>query len=217
MLEEYENARLKNPSDTDTRCFNYLKNILTIKRFSHSLGLSSKVTIGDQSGGKSEVDTEGSLTFISISQLNNDIDLYLNSLKKNSSESIHWKMISDAYKFEENYLILRIGKKENAEDLYNRAFNRDNPQLTTIPCGWQGHDLTVAVYKDYLIVCNRGEGIHPDGKGTHVYKLTAESKKILNEQGYIKSLRPDGVRLQKDIIMSRLTRVVSASEEIAIQ
>lgn len=222
-LEKLEIEHNKTASEQDLRYQNFMNNATIIKRYGHSLGISSDITIdGPTVGSTAEIRTDASYSLVSISQLNNELELYKKSITVPKLQK-KWDEIFEAFKFEERYLRFSEGEKAvTAENLLKRAMGElepeklvEPPKLTTIPCGWLEHDFAIAIYKDYFIVCNRGQGLHPDRKGTHIYKLTDEAKKILKEQGYIESLRPKGDRLPMVDIMSRLNRVVDASNVVA--
>lgn len=78
-------------------------------------------------------------------------------------------------------------KKEELVSAFKKASNTIDPEtaakeiregkLTIIPCGWEEHAINLVFYKDYMAICNRGEGAEGQLSTIEVFKI--DPKKVV--------------------------------------
>lgn len=218
LLENAEKEQRLKQNAEDLNHIKFVQNVGSIKRFGHILGITNTITINSPiKGEKIVIKSEGNYTLPSNMELNKQLEKYLAKLKidsPNSTQYSQWEMIAKAFKEEEKFLKHGIEPKDKVttQDLLKRI---NKGELTTFPGGWNKHAITIVFYKDYLIVCNRGVGRHPDEHGTHIYKMSKEAKEILNEPGYFESLRPTPDATEMSVMQSRMDRLIKECTAVA--
>ena len=80
-------------------------------------------------------------------------------------------------------------------------------ELTFLQAGWAGHGFAIAIYGNYLIVCNRGQRKYSSDPKIMIYLLTPENKKKLTEP-FIASLK-EVQNIDPSIVLNRLAEVAN--------
>lgn len=210
------------------------------KRIGHVLGLSGKASVKFEAGTKTtELETEGSQYSRGIDYITEKLRNYHPPGKSLSL----WEKIHNMFMFShgENAKVLlalfsiRIDKLELAKIVQKGQLNDmlDNAAVSAIstmsrsqlnryvdeePClidtGWSGHGISVVLYKGYMIVSNRGEGMDPRG-GTLIYKLSPQITQM-KLQEYLNKLNMGGINLQSSLSKSKileLLQIMSSDKE----
>ena len=86
----------------------------------------------------------------------------------------------------------QIAAKHDSKVLHARY--RQN-KLTIVDTGWEKHAVMIALYKGYLVYCNRGESLIPTTLS--VYKIADRSKVTLD---YIAKLNDNNTLSMKEVL-----------------
>lgn len=188
-----------------------------VKNFGHIEGISASIKI--QSDLTSfNLNTEGHSTYPSILMLNKQIKEYIERLgmhlekDKEFNDSIllqgDLQEILNAFQAQILYLECRKTNAEGARELSERYHKRN---LTIVPCtcqlgGSAEHDFSVALYGNYLIVCNREIPLHAMG-GTVIYKL--DPNKVTGER--IEQFKRQG----RPLVLTELKKIIDEMVDIS--
>lgn len=141
----------------------YLDMFYFTYRAGHTLGLKNKINI--QAKGKTlTLDPEGEFTSVSLKLLMNIIQRY-----QQIYPNAHFEKIANAIKFADMRMEWDSHDyKEKAAEDY--LFRYQAQELAFIATGWTRHTVGIALYGDYLIYCNRGEGCD-SRNGCKIFKI----------------------------------------------
>lgn len=168
--------------------FNKSYNI--IKEAGHVMGMNNIITLGfSVTQVKFKINSSFFSSFEAVKLLCENISDYnqfiqLGDKSDAVTHSHYFREIEEAFLAELDYL-----KFENPEAALEKLSKRyKDGKLVIIPCNWEGHSTTIALYKDNMIVCNRGEG-GTKGSGTLIYKI--KDPKLITAS-FMASLYPKG-------------------------
>jgi len=173
-----------------------------IKGMGHLLGLSTSISI-DIDAQKISVKTDDTGTSLeSFVLLDSIVKKYLEKISPGTEQLKQFEIISEAIGKTKEYL--KFNEQVTAEALCDRF--KDNKH-TIIPAGWLGHDISIVLYKDYLVVVNRGEREDGDEskERTLIYKIP-DKNSITPD--FIKNLNPKGDRPSKEMIMGHIRNIL---------
>ena len=155
----------------------YEKRFNLIKSMGHKLGIRAVYPI-PYNHLTYNITSEGNFSFESNQLLKNALKKHLQTLDIEGPQKVkgQFQMILEASKREGDFLSATEPLERGAEHLLQPY--RDSRTLTYIPFSWEGHSACIGIYKDYLILCNRGEGAKSErfGGGTMIYHLTKEQQ-----------------------------------------
>jgi len=177
-----------------------------IKGMGHLLGLSTSISINIDSKEIS-VKTESETTLRSFLLLDAVVKKYSENLTPDTEQSKQFEIISEAIGNAKEYL--KLNEQVTAEALCDRF---KSERYTVVPTGWTKHVISVVLYKDYLVVVNRGdrEAGAVSKERTLIYKIP-DKNSITPE--FIKNLNPIGDRPSKKIIMDHIRNIVGVGPE----
>lgn len=184
ILTACEESTVKNKIEQD-----FFKKIQIIKRAGHRLGLRGIISVMSSSV-KIPVFTEGVSQYASSVTLLEDVTAYCNFLdeanKKNSGELTdqsknaaknYMDEIEAALVFNNKTMGLQHEKAVKVNhDQYHDIMAKESHdrykqgKLLFLTTGWKGHGIGIVLYKDYLILSNRGQGRLETG--TTIYKVS---------------------------------------------
>jgi ankyrin repeat protein len=128
----------------------------TMKKLGHFLGVKKHDPLNEK-----DIDYEG-LTD------ERAYPMFVDMLKKyepSESFGVEFDKIQHAFSHVDSWGTIIEQAKANF-----RHYQSDN--LVIVPSGWPGHSITIAATDKFLVVGNRGEGMHQQG-GCIIYRLTA--------------------------------------------
>ncbi len=180
----------------------FIKQFRLIKETGHIMGLDKtfKLKLG-------HVDFNISSTsyhdLSSIKLLVENIIDYNKFIARSGDEATlgYFKAITEAFSAEIDYLKFEENPLVQASKLCNQY--KQN-KLIIFPCVWKGHSTTIALYKDCMVVCNRGQG-GDRGHGTMIYRV--KDRNLITPE-FIASLYPSGTRKKQEEIESRYKAVI---------
>ncbi|MFY7698011.1 MAG: hypothetical protein ACOVQX_04230 [Legionella sp.] len=107
----------------------------------------------------------------------------------------------------------------DSDSLFER-YNHD--KIVIIPAGWSQHSITLALYRNKIIIANRGEGKHSDG-GVTVFQLNNDlisqfkqadlAQNKANFSTWIKSISADSSSNDSRIFMNQLAEHIVSPKD----
>lgn len=173
---------------------NKIKN--DIKEVGHILGLSSNIPVPITNVFKMNtvlikepstllIKTESESPSFGVGLLQKRLEGFLGNESKKLLDT-PWKKVQEAF----NCLKPQIQEhwpyfKETLPKILNENYLSN--KLTIIPSGWIKHGISVALYKDKIIITNRGDEGDPKF-GSKIYTLSPEKQALINEEFFKKLL-----------------------------
>lgn len=174
-----------------------IKKTQLIKEAGHILGLRATLFCED---GETfvPVECEGITDLKGIHFFLEYLKAYEAEFKAPSKINTYWKTIVESF---------NEAAKHNAQMLHQR-YHQD--KLTIIQTGWQGHSIVVALYKDYLVYCNRGRTLISTNLG--IYKIFDRKKVTLQ---YIEKLS-NNIYGNYTLSMGQILSLIQGADSLVI-
>ncbi|MBS0287690.1 MAG: hypothetical protein JSR17_10360 [Proteobacteria bacterium] len=139
-------------------------------RFGHTLGLDNPIKVIADDGKIYEIKVSGGKRESSARILNSILKDYIQSDSiQGKSEAAHFSQIQEAVDFCLKLFIPNSNEyKDNASALLLSRYREG--KLTFISSGWPGHGVGIALYGNYLVYANRGEG-GDKTNGTQIFEI----------------------------------------------
>lgn len=170
--QQYEFYQKENPN-----YFKFLKRIEIITKAGHIMGLSSNITTHNEIGEEIPISTVGGNAYNSNLWLREALNKHVLKLKQTANKEdeerqrllSHFNTIDQAFSLEEKFL--RFDGSKSPTDLF-QDFIHD--KMVVLPISLPKHAITITLYKNHIILCNRGEGGF--GGETIIYSIPDKTK-----------------------------------------
>lgn len=139
-------------------------------RFGHTLGLDNPIQVVAEDNKIYEIKVSGGKRESSVRILNAILQDYLKSDSiSGKSEAAYFAQIQEAFDICLNLFMPNSNEyKDNASSSLLSRYREG--KLTFIASGWTGHGVGMALYGNYLVYTNRGEG-GDDFHGTKIFEI----------------------------------------------
>ncbi|MCS5710661.1 ankyrin repeat domain-containing protein [Candidatus Berkiella aquae] len=159
LLDSIENPEIK------MDLANFLRPFKTRRVSTHFLGLKERgQTFNYQNNQSNKIDSQNFIfSGMRPHEAINVFNESLNDYQPSDDFLTEFDEIKDAFNHIDFYASLGAQVKKH-DDYYKKN------KFVILPSGWRGHSITIAATNEFLIVGNRGQGLHPKG-GCIIYPL----------------------------------------------